>query len=213
MKQVIQAGFGAAVLLGGTALAQDNQTIPVESFDRIDAGGGIEVEIVVGDTESVRLVGDADDFEDVEVRVRNGRLEIEQDSGFFTRRRSLDVVVQVTAREIRELDFNRGVSARVSGIEAGDLEIDVSTGSSARVSGTCGTLELDASTGAALNASDLVCEHVEVSASTGADARTHATQSLRARASMGGSVRVAGRPSDYETRTSMGGSIRLTGEG
>jgi len=213
MKQVVFAGLGAAVMLAGPVLAQDTQTVPVDAFDRIDAGGGFELEVVMGDTPAVRLIGDADDFSDIEIEVRNGRLEIDQDSGFFSRRRSLDVVVEVTTTGLDELDFNRGIRARVSGLDADELELDVSTGASARVSGSCTELEIDSSTGGYLDASELVCEDVDASASTGADIRTHATQSVSARASTGGSVRVYGNPSAYEFRTSMGGSARLLGEG
>ena len=213
MKQVFLAGLGAAVLLGGSVLAQDEQTVPVEAFDRINVGGGFDVEIVAGDTPGVRLRGDAADFEDLEISVRGGLLEVEQGSGFFTRRRSLDLVVEITVSELRELDVNRGVSARAHDLVLGDLDLQVSTGGSLRLSGSCDTLEADVSTGGYANAGDLVCANVDARGSTGGELRAHATQSASGRASMGASIRIYGSPSRYEFRTSMGGSANLSGEG
>lgn len=212
MKQVFLSGLAMTALLAGTAVAQDSREVHAGPFDRINAGGGFEVEIIQGDTPSVRLVGDAGDFDDVEVDVRNGLLDIDQDTGFFSRRRSLDVVVEITVTHLTELDFNRGVSVQGRDLVLGDLELEVSTGAEVRLSGSCATLDAHVSTGAYAHAGDLVCEDVDASGSTGADLRAHATQSVSGRASTGASIRVYGSPSRYEFRTSMGGSARLSSE-
>ncbi|WP_300541705.1 head GIN domain-containing protein [Maricaulis sp.] len=213
MCKTIFAVLSGMALATSAAWSQDSQDIEVGAFDRIDAGGGYEIEIVRGDAPSVRLTGDADDFEDIHVEVRNGRLEVEQDSGLFSRRRSLDVVVEVTVTEIRALDFNRGISARVTDIESDELRINVSTGSSSRIAGRCASLDLEASTGSSLNASELICADVDVEASTGASASVHATDSVSASASMGASLRVHGSPPSREVRSTMGGSVHLAHEG
>ncbi len=213
MKQVMIAGLGAALILGGPVLAQDARSISVDSFDRINVGGGYEVEIIAGETSGVRLLGDADDFGEIEIEVRNGRLEVEQESRFFSRRRSLDLVVEITVADLRELDVNRGVSARAQDLDLGDLEVDVSTGGELRLSGRCETLDVDVSTGGYVQAADFVCSTVDARASTGGELRAHATQSVSGRASMGASIRIHGSPSRYEFSTSMGGSADLSGEG
>ena len=213
MRKYFVAAVSGMALLAGAASAQDRQEINIDSFDELEAWGGYEIEVVHGDTPGVVLVGDADDFDDIEISVHNGRLEVEQDGSFFGRRRSLDVAVQVTFTELRAIEFSRGISARVSGVSARDLEVSVSTGSSARIVGSCTDLELDASTGASLNASRLVCETADAEASTGASASLHATDSVRARASMGADLRVHGSPSRHEIRSTMGGSVRLASEG
>ncbi|MFY0637627.1 head GIN domain-containing protein [Maricaulis maris] len=197
----------AALSLTAPGLAQDSEIRDFAGFTAIDANGGFEIQVVQGDSFSVELIGDGDDFADIETEIDRGTLEIDQDSGWFTRRDSLDVVVHVTMPAIEELEFGRGISAEVSGIDSGRLEVDASTGTSVRLSGTCGSLEIDASTGTSLNARNLVCARVEVDASTGASVSAHATEASDASASMGASVRIHGNPPSRHASSSMGGSV------
>ncbi|MFT6661887.1 MAG: hypothetical protein ACJA0K_001883 [Maricaulis maris] len=197
----------AALALTAPGLAQDSETREFAGFTAIDANGGYELVVVQGETFSVELVGDADDFDDIEIEVERGTLEIDQDTGWFSRRHSLDVVVQVTMPVIEELDFGRGLSAEVSGIDSEQLDVDVSTGASVRLSGSCNALEIDASTGTSLNARNLICARVNVDASTGASVSAHATEASDASASMGASVRIHGNPPSRHASSSMGGSV------
>lgn len=197
----------AALSLTAPGLAQDSEIRDIAEFTAIDANGGYELVVVQGDRFAVELIGDADDFAEIETEVDRGTLEIDQDSGWFTRRNSLDVVVQVTMPTIEELDFGRGIRAEVSGIDSDMLEVDSSTGTAVRLSGTCGSLEIDASTGTSLDARNLICARVDVDASTGASVVAHATEASDASASMGASIRIRGNPSSRHARSSMGGSV------
>ena len=109
--------------------------------------------------------------------------------------------------DFESLDFSRGISARVTDIQAGHLDVDINTGAAARLSGTCETLVIGLSTGVSLNARDLVCEDVDLEASTGADASVHATSRIEARASMGADIDVYGSPGERDVNVSMGGDI------
>ncbi len=208
MKQLTSA-LAIAAGLSVAAHAQDSRDIDVAEFDSIDAGGGMRLVVTVGEAQSVRLVGDADEFDDVEIDVRRGELDIDQDSGWFGRRSSLDVTVEVTVPSLDELDVGRGINAEVTGISSDQLWVDVSTGARLEVSGTCGDLEVDLSTGAVMYGDSLVCENVDVDASTGASGRLHASESASARASTGASIRVSGSPSRRDARSSLGGSVRF----
>lgn len=209
MKTLLMTTLAGTMLAAAPALGQDRQNIDVDAFHAIEAGGGMRVEVEHGDTPAVWLDGDADDFDDVRVRVRNGRLDIGRDTGLFNFGSGPDVTVHVVASGIDSLDFGQGVSARVTGLDADDLEVEISTGSAARLEGRCTRLDVDISTGGSLNASDLVCEDVEASASTGGGATLHATHSFSGRASMGGDLDVYGAPEAHDLRMSMGGSIRI----
>lgn len=212
--RTLATALAAVAVLGGAGLAQDEQReVTVGTFDRIEAGGGYRIEVVQGDTDTVRLEGDSADFDEIGISVRNGRLDISQDRGWFSRHRDIDVVVIVTVSRIESLEFNRGISARVEGVDAGSLQLRVNTGAVASVSGMCDALEVDITTGAALNAAGLVCQRVEARASTGAEASLHADVRIDARASMGGSLLVHGAPPQYEVHTSMGGDVSLRGDG
>ena len=207
MTKYILAALGGAAMLAGSGWAQDSRDIEVGAFDRVEARGGLRIEIVRGDNPGVRLEGNGSDFDDIEVAVQGDELRIRQDTGWFMRNRHLDVVVHVTMSDFESLDFSRGISARVTDIQAGHLDVDINTSAAARLSGTCETLVIGLSTGVSLNARDLVCEDVELEASTGADASVHATSRIEARASMGADIDVYGSPGERDVSASMGGDI------
>ena len=208
MTTLLSAALAAA-LLAGSAAAQDSQAIDVEMFNAIEAGGGFELVIEPGETRSVVLEGTAGDFDQIEIRVRNGELQIGQDTGWFGNRRQLDVVVRVTAADLTGLDFHRGIQASAAGLEADHLELDVNTGALVTLAGRCTRLELDLYTGGALNARDLVCAQVSVDASTGGTASVHATDRIEADGSMGAEIRVFGNPAARDTASSMGAEVRF----
>tara|TARA_R110000868_G_scaffold2321_10_gene17340 strand:- start:3191 stop:3829 length:639 start_codon:yes stop_codon:yes gene_type:complete len=208
MRTLFLAAISAAAF-AGLACAQDSEQRDLTGFDAVNAGGGYHLIVTVGEDWSVRLEGDAEDFADLESSVIEGELRLRQHQRMFHRSRHLDVTVHVTLPAISELDFNRGIDAEASGIAADTLSVEVSTGASATLTGTCGTGEFDLSTGSALNARELICGTAEVEVSTGASARIHADVSVRARASTGGAVTVHGSPSNRDARSSMGGSVRF----
>ena len=86
------------------AFAQDSQSVDVEAFDRIDAAGQFRLILVQGETHSVRLEGDGSEFDEVEVSVRRGELELDQDMRWFGNSRSVDVTVYVTAPSFTHMD-------------------------------------------------------------------------------------------------------------
>lgn len=211
MRNLILTALGAAALTAGLALAEDVQPLDLTGFDSINAGGGYQLVVTVGESWSVNLEGDADNFDQLDSRVSDGELVLRQHSRLFRQRRDLDLTVRVTLPAVDAVDFHRGIAAEVSGIDATALSVDVSTGAEVTMSGTCGALALDLSTGGVLRARDLVCQSVDIDSSTGGEARVFASDSARARASTGASVRIFGSPTHRDTRSSMGGEIRFDG--
>ena len=203
----------AAIASSASAFAQDTQSVDVESFSRINAGGGYRLVVTEGVSHSVRLEGDGEDFSRIEIDVRRDGLYLDQESRLFGRNRGLDVTVHVTVPSLDELDFSRGIRADISGIEASNLEVDVSTGASVDASGSCGELDVSVSTGGVFDGRELQCQIVDVSTSTGASARVYAEESVDASATMGGDVVVYGNPRNHGSRSVMGGSIRMARNG
>ena len=209
MRNLVLTAFVAATFSAGLASAQDVQQLDLTGFDRIDAGGGYQLIVTVGDDWSVSLDGDGDDFDQLESSIRGDTLVLRQHSRMFQRRRSLDLTVRVTLPAVEALDFHRGIESEVSGIAADALSAEVSTGAEVTLSGTCGSLDLELSTGASLRARDLVCQSVDVDSSTGAEGRVFASERAEAHASTGASVRIFGQPAHREARSSMGGDVRF----
>jgi hypothetical protein len=61
--------------------------------------------------------------------------------------------------------------------------------------------------GGALDAEGLICRDVSAQASMGASVQVHATQSVKAGASMGGNIEIAGNPPQRDISASMGGTV------
>jgi len=199
--------------LAGAASAQNSveeNTVP--AFRSLDAGGNFTLRFEPSDTPMVRLEGDGDDFEDIEVESDGDRLEIRQDSGalsWFGRRRNLDVTVIVSGPGVDVFEFSRGVDARLSGIALDDVSLHVSTGADANVSGRCGAARIHVSTGANLDGRNFVCDSIRAHASTGADMAIAAEAELVAHASTGGDIRSVTEPTRLRMHTSTGGDVHV----
>jgi hypothetical protein len=199
--------------LAGAAAAQDSvEENTVRAFRSLDAGGNFTLRFEPSDTAMVRLEGDGDDFEDIEVDTDGDRLEIRQDGGalsWFGRRRNLDVIVIVSGPGVETFEFSRGLDANLSGIALDDISLHVSTGADANISGRCGSARIHVSTGANLDGRNFVCESIRAHASTGADMAIAAETELVAHASTGGDIRSVTEPTRLRMHTSTGGDVHV----
>ena len=76
------------------------------------------------------------------------------------------------------------------------------------LSGECNEHKAAVSSGAGIASQDLEANHVRASASSGAEVKVWANESLDASASSGGRIKYEGSPSDINRSKSSGGSIR-----
>lgn len=123
--------------------------------------------------------------------------------------RAVNAVVHVTMPGVEALTATRGARMTATDVNAGELALDVSAGSSLAIQGICEQLHASASMGAALNAENLACASAKVDASMGANVDVRARDVVEAEASMGANVRVTGAPTRQVTSASMGGDIRI----
>lgn len=204
------------LILGACALAlsaapafAETRTLTPPAFEAIEASGPYEVEYVPGEAYSVTLSGTPRNLDRTQVRVRDGVLQIKQRCRWICNSRGTLATIRITAPAVDTFDAALGVDVRARGVEANEISLDVSMGATMHISGACGTLQADVSMGGALRAQELRCRIADVDVSMGGDANVHATDSVNADASMGGSLSVAGTPDARRTSRSMGGSIRV----
>lgn len=214
MKNWLIGGIATLALAGGALAQSDNREVPVDNIDRLDAGGQFDLVYVPGDRASLRLEGDTDDIDDLDIDIRNGELEIRQRGSirrWFGRRRNLDVTVYVSGPDVRSFNFSRGLDADLNDLAASDIRLNVSTGALVDARGTCESADINISTGADLDGAGLVCGRVSVNASTGSDMTINAQDSLVASVSTGADVRSLTDPGDLRIRTSTGGDVHVNG--
>lgn len=194
--------IAATFVLTGAANAE---TRNLQGFDMVSAAGRVEVEIVIGPEYSVELTGPRVD--NVITRVEGGRLEIEPRTN---RRgwRGRDAHVRITMPSLRGLDVAAGAELTASAVAASDFALDVSSGGSVDVRGSCETLALDVSSGASVQAGDFRCASVRADASSGASATVYAANAIAVDGSSGASLRWRGGAQVRGLDLSSGASAR-----
>ncbi len=214
-----------------TDASAETRTYDLAPIDEAQISTGVEAEITVGASQSVTVSSENGDFEDLIVKVENGRLVVKREwkgLGWGNKRRKNRYKVEAVVTDLNLLKVSSGSAVKARGVDGGDFELDISSGSttalegafdaididassgsSARVEGACETVIVDVSSGSSVKAKDLTCENAVADASSGASAVLYATQSVEADASSGASVTVYGGASQRELSRSSGGSVTV----
>ncbi|MEC5157917.1 DUF4252 domain-containing protein [Chryseobacterium sp. MP_3.2] len=108
-----------------------------------------------------------------------------------------------------KVDISSGSSARIASTSR-TLQFEGSSGSMATLEGTADQIFLDLSSAAACNAQNLIAKNAIVQASSGANIKVHATETLTATASSGASIRYKGDPEILQgaKKSSSGGTVK-----
>lgn len=200
--RLIFAAIAASVLLTGAA---SGETRALSDFRSVDVSGNIEVQIVVGPQYAVEVTGPR--VSNIVTRVTGGRLEIET-IRHPRRGPGRHALVRVSLPSLQSLDVSAGALVNAREVNADRFGVDVSSGASVELSGSCQTLRVDISSGATLRARGLRCADVQVDASSGANAAVHAENAISVDASSGASLRWAGGARARNIDLSSGGSAR-----
>lgn len=213
--------------IGAVLKAQEKEERSLPEFDEIQVSQGIDAYLQKGSKGSVLVEVRGIALRDVLTEVDGGRLKVHIARNTW---RDYSVVVHITYVDIDEisassaanivgknviktdrliLDVSSAADIEVE-VEVSELSADASSSGDIEVSGKAKYLNIDVSSAGGVDAYDLEAEIVRVDASSGAEAKVHATKELDAEASSGASVRYRGNPTKSRTDTSSGGSVRKT---
>ena len=225
---------GALVLLLGMSLplaaaAQQRETRPLEGFDAIAVGGGIDLLVRQGDRFVVEVAA-TKELADIVTEVRGDTLEIRrrQRDGFFDWASGDLGSVNVTLPRLTALTASGGSDAVTEGtfssdelelvasggsditidVSATELTMQASGGSDLRVSGTARTARAHSSGGSDLDASRLTVDDVEVHSSGGSDLAVAVRERIAGNASGGSDVTYSGDPRSVDVDSSGGSDVR-----
>ncbi len=211
-----------------SAFAQNSQERNVGSFSEIKVGEAINLYLIQGSSEKIRVEADEDEIDDVETRVSGGTLKIGMKPGnyrhsvkVYVTYRKIDGITATSASNVYsegtvrsdqlEIAVSSAASAELE-VEAELLSISASSSGDVEISGTANQAQVKVSSAGEVDAYDLVVDEMSVTASSAGDAKVFAKKSIQAHASSGGSVRYRGNPSQSQTDSSSGGSVRKTGD-
>jgi len=210
---------------GYSAAAQQSEVRKVEAFKGVRASEAIDVYLKKGDKESVRVEVEGTSLSNVLTEVSGSYLKIHMREGNYRNRNVKVYVTYVAIEKISassasnifsegviksdRLDINAASAGSVEiELEAGEVTADVASAGDITLEGRARSLNAEASSAGSLDAYNLECEVVNVSASSAGSIKVSVTKELDAEASSGGSIRYRGNPTRTNTGSSSGGSVK-----
>jgi hypothetical protein len=212
-----------------SADAQQRETRPLEGFDAIEVGGGIDLFVRQGTDFAVEVEAEDDDPAEIVTVVRGRTLEIRRESSFkFFSWGGDPGAVHVTLPALVSLTASGGSDVRAEGtltsdrleiVASGgsDVVIDVSAatlhavasgGSDIRLSGNARSANVQSSGGSDFNAREFTADEVDVQSSGGSDLSIAVRDRIVANASGGSDISYSGQPTFVDVNTSGGADVR-----
>jgi len=208
------------------AQAQESQTRKISPFTGVKATEGIDVYLIKGEKESVRVEVTGTKLENIITEVSGSYLKVHMRDERY--RGHFDAKVFVTYVQLDKLSassagsiFSEGTidanTLEISSSSAGNVEVTVSAGSVEVSASSAGEVELkgktkslvaEASSAGEIDAYDLEALKADVEAGSAGTIKVNATEELDAHASSGGSIRYRGNPDKSITDSSSGGSVK-----
>jgi len=198
----------------------------VGNFKGISVGGDFEVEVKIGPVTEVTVEADDNVIEYIETSINGNSLRIRtEDMHNFSNTHmkvyitvpALSVIKASASADVRVIDLltsNEKLSFQSSNsgsidaeVDAPEIETDASSGGSVTIRGKTKNHEADASSGADIKTWDLLSEQTNVSVSSGANAKVHASIGLKVTASSGAVVTYHGAAA-VTNNVSSGASVQ-----
>lgn len=231
MPRTILAVALAATLLTTPALAE-TRTVDLPAFTAVDISSGIDAKVTVGPQSVTAEARNAADLDELKLTVENGVLKAYTDWSLFdifALGIDREIRVTITAPALTGVSASAGADVDAEGISGDSLQfsssagadltltgvtgkavsLDASAGADIKADGTCETGTIEASAGADVAAAELRCADLTVDGSAGADIHAFASSSIKADASAGASITIAGKPATVTQNASAGGEIEI----
>jgi hypothetical protein len=180
------------------------RTREVGSFSRIEAGGGVQVHVTIGQAGPIVVHAQENIQDKVSTEVRSdGTLRIEAKEDFVV---ADPVVIEATTPELTAISLSGGATAELDGLQADMLDLSLSGGARATISGTATAVTISARGGSTASLYGLESGTVTVNLDGGATAEVQASGSVTGSASGGAKLRIRGA-APVQVETSGGAEV------
>ncbi len=199
------------------------EVVDIDGFTGVHASSGIDVILTQGDYH-VEVIADENLHEYITVEREGSVLRIGSERNIY---RAKSRLVEVSLPELdrikissagdveAETDFKcKDLDISISsagdlklGVDADEIHVSISSSGDCDIWGTAKSLDADLSSAGDLNAFDLICDFVDVSASSAGDASVYAEKEISMRASSAGNIYYKGDANVKHSSTSSAGSI------
>lgn len=217
-----------AVLFSFSAEAQKKETRKVGSFDYVSLGVSGDLVITQGKSNSLVLEGDADDLEEIETYVKDGKLKIRNESNSWFGNDRDKVKIYVTLVNFKGASVSgsgkitnsnnlkgENVNLSVSGsgkieiyVESKTLDTHISGSGRINLEGKTNDMDLHISGSGSINAVDLETNRLEAHISGSGSAKIKVKDEIDAHISGSGSIRYEGNPNKIREKVSGSGSVK-----
>ena len=224
---IFSAALGIGAVYAGSSDKTETRT--AKNFNAIKVSTGIDLYLLMGNSEEVKIVADEDIIDRIITKVEDGTLHIYmKNSNFFNWGFNKSRKAYVSVKELEKLHASsgsdvfsentlQGETLEIKASSGSDVKLDViyknlsidaSSGSDAKITGKAKTFEAEASSGSDIVAGNLECVICKVKASSGSDATVNVSDELYARVSSGADVRYYGNPAVKNIDESSGGDVK-----
>lgn len=176
----------------------------VSGFEKIDAGGAINVEISIQKDFSVEVQADDNLLANIKTEVSGDTLKIYSEDRISPKTR---VNVKISMPAIEGLEVSGASSGNVSNVKAESLELKASGASKIKIEGVAKNLEADASGASTIDAENLKVEDADVDASGASNATISASNDLKVDASGASKISYVGEPKKINQNSSGASSV------
>jgi len=202
------------VALSASAQAQEeSRAVEAREFSKIIVEGVYELDVTVGEAWSVSLTGDAERLARSVVTVENGALTLATKKRARGEKRpkekSEGVKAVIVMPKLDALKVSGVADARIAGVAADDLAIELSGVGDIDVAGACGRFDATVAGVGDLDAKALTCKSATLRLSGVGSASIYASESVDVKVSGMGDVSVFGSPKSVTTSKSMFSDITV----
>lgn len=198
--------FGSFKNLGGVqgSGTAKTETRTVRDFTKVEAGGAINVDIIVQKDFSAEVQADDNLLANIKTEVSGDTLKIYSEDRISPKTR---INVRITMPEIEGLEVSGASSGTISNVKADSIELKASGASKIKIDGTAKELAADASGASTIDAENLKTEKADVEASGASNATVSATNDLKVDASGASKIAYVGEPKNIKQNSSGASSV------
>ncbi len=178
----------------------------VSEFTKIDASSAFEIDVQVGESQSVKIETDENLMKYVEVSVKNNTLFLELENSTNL---DGDMKAVISVESLKSIDLSGACKINVDDIDSDDFTVDVSGACKGVFSGNVKNLNLELSGASKLNTVELKAENLNIDLSGASKLDVHCENSLIIDASGASKVTVYGDPKTTKTDFSGASSVKF----
>ena len=226
-KALIGAGLATVLATAAWASGSTEETRDVKSFDEVSLYGSMNVDITVGEKQSVRVVADDKIIDDIETFVRGDTLRIKLKDGHYGRIKKMHVYVTVPKLEgasihgSGDMDITGGIdgnfyfsvygsgNAEIDDLKVSDLELSIHGSGNVKLNGSCDELDADVHGSGDVYGKALKCGDVEVDIHGSGDVEIGVTNSINAAVFGSGDVEIYGKPDKVRSKVRGSSDINV----